>query len=150
MSIVRYRPLSILHALQDDMNKLFDNPVGAYGGDGSTVATSDWVPHIDIKEDASHFYVYADVPGVEPKDIQVSLENNVLSIKGERKINRETKEDNYSRVERFTGNFCRQFTLPDNIDAKGVKAKGKHGVLELSIPKVEKSQARLIEVEDES
>ena len=149
MAIIRYRPASVFGSLQEEMNRLFDNRLASVEDDKSSSALSTWRPHVDIKEDGVQYTVIADLPGVEPKDIKVSMENNVLTIQGERKSDLETKNHDYHRVERFSGSFYRQFTLPDNVDADKISAKGKNGILELSIPKAEKTTAKLISVEQE-
>ena len=100
------------------------------------MATSRWTPAVDIREDAEQFTITADIPGVEPKDIEVTMENGVLTIKGERKLEARDEGDNgYRRVERVYGGFYRRFTLPDTADAEAISAAGKHGVLEVTIPK---------------
>lgn len=146
MTLMRYQPWGLIGQIQDEMNKIFEQRLG---NDTSDVATSAWKPHVDIKELPEAFVVLADLPGVEPEKIKVSLEKGVLTIEGEREMEKRIEEDNFSRVERFSGKFHRQFTMPDNIDPDHIKAKSKHGVLELMIPKVEKGQSKLIEVESE-
>ena len=146
MSLMRYQPWGLLGQIQDEMNKIFEQRMH---DDNSDVATSAWKPHVDIKELPTAFQVTADLPGVEPDKIKVSLNKGVLTIEGERTEEKRTEESSYSRIERFSGKFCRQFTMPDNIDADNIKAKSKHGVLELTIPKIEKHQAKLIEVESD-
>ena len=150
MSIIRYQPSSLLHSLHDEMNRMFDQNWDLANFDKSTSATSQWKPHVDIKEDPDKFIVLADIPGVEPQDIQVSYENGALTIQGERKTEKSEEKENFSRLERFYGSFYRQFSLPDNINADAIKAKSKHGVLELTIPKVEKAQSKQIEVSGEN
>ena len=117
--------------------------------DLSNVETSQWSPRVDIKEEPHQFIITADLPGVEPKEIEISMENNVLSIKGVRNLIRKNKEENYSRVERFSGTFYRQFTLPDHVNADSIKAAGKHGVLEIIIPKKERHVPKKIKVHQE-
>ena len=95
------------------------------------------------------FVISADVPGVEPKDIEISMENNTLTIKGNRTLERKTKEEKYSRVERFSGTFYRQFTLPDHVNSEAIKAKGNHGVLEIIIPKKERHVPKRIRVHED-
>lgn len=99
------------------------------------VETSTWTPRVDVREEAERFVILADLPGIDPADIEVQMDKNVLTLKGERKS--ETKEDGakFTRVERRYGSFERRFTLPESADADGIRAAGKHGVLEISIPK---------------
>lgn len=137
-------PWSILRDMHGDLNQLFD-PDKMFA-DFTNNENERWLPKVDIKEDTNQFIITADLPGVNPKDIEISLENNVLSIKGNRHLVRNSKEENYSRVERFSGAFYRQFTLPDHVNNDGIKAHGKHGVLEILIPKKERHNPKKITV----
>jgi len=146
-AIVKYNPWSILRGIQGEVNQLFD--VDPNSGELPNMETSQWSPKVDIKEEASQFIITADLPGINPKDIEISMENNVLSIKGVRKLERNIKEDNYSRMERFSGSFYRQFTLPDHVNNEAIQAKGKHGVLEILIPKKERHVPKKISVQSD-
>jgi HSP20 family protein len=115
-------------------------------GDRSSIVTSNWAPAVDIKEEDERFVLKADIPGVDPKNIQITMDDGVLTIKGERKHESEEKANGYTRVERSYGTFYRRFSLPDTADAERVTAKGKDGVLEVVIPKHEKVQPRRITV----
>jgi HSP20 family protein len=108
--------------------------------------TSHWSPAVDVKEEADRFVILADLPGVDPKDIEVSMENGVLSIRGERKSEKEEDRDGFHRVERVRGTFYRRFSLPDTADSERIEAHGKDGVLEIAIPKQKKVQPRKITV----
>ena len=146
MLLTRYEPWSAMRQIQNEMSRMFDNAV-AGAEDGSSVATSRWTPAVDIREDANQFVITAYIPGVEPGDIEVTMENGVLTIKGERKLETRNEGDNgYRRVERVYGNFYRRFTLPDTADAEAISATGKHGVLVVTIPKRAALQPRRIEV----
>ncbi|HEX22284.1 MAG TPA: Hsp20/alpha crystallin family protein [Chromatiales bacterium] len=146
MTLVRYEPWNALQQLQREMNSLFDNRLPTEGENGN-VATSDWAPAVDIKEEDDRFLVLADIPGVDPEDIEVSMENGILSIKGERKSEHTEEKEGYKRIERSYGSFHRRFTLPESADPEGIKAKSKHGSLEIVIPKREAVQPRRISVE---
>jgi HSP20 family protein len=111
------------------------------------VVTSNWTPAVDIKEEDKRFVLYADLPGIDPKDIEITMDNGVLSIKGDRPFVQDPERAGYKRVERAYGNFYRRFSLPDTADPTGIKASGKNGVLEISIPKHERVQPRKITVE---
>jgi HSP20 family protein len=128
MSIVRFEPWSLV----DRMHR-----------DGSR----NWVPAVDIFEEAERFVVRADVPGVNPADIEVNMDNGVLSVTGERASEDRSEIDGVSRFERVSGRFQRRFTLPETADADGIKAKSSNGILEISIPKQAAAQARRITVE---
>ena len=147
MLLTRYEPWSALRHLQNEMGRVFDNAV-AGAEDGSNVVTSRWTPAVDIQEDNERFVITADVPGVEPNDIEVTMENGVLTIKGERKLEtrNEGGDNGYRRVERVYGSFYRRFTLPDTADAEAISANGKHGVLEVVIPKRAAVQPKRIAV----
>ena len=146
MLLTRYEPWSAMRQLQNEMSRVFDNAV-AGAEDGSNVVTSRWTPAVDIREDTGRFVLSADIPGVEPKDIEITMENGVLTIKGERKLETQGEGDNgHRRVERAYGGFYRRFTLPDTADAEAISANGKHGVLEVVIPKRAALQPKRIEV----
>lgn len=148
MNVVRYEPWGLLRRFNEDVNQLFSEsrnlPVGE--DDRSSIVTSNWSPAVDIKEEDERFVLKADIPGVDPKDIDVTMEDGVLTIKGERKHESEEEAEGYKRVERSYGSFYRRFSLPDTADAERVTAKGKDGVLEVFIPKQEKVQPRRIAV----
>mgnify|MGYP003574817281 CR=1 FL=1 len=138
--LTRYEPWSAVRQLQNEMNRAFGQALNDTD-DGSNVVTSGWMPAVDIREENEHFEICADVPGVDPEDIDVTMENGVLTIKGERKMKSTTDGDKgYRRVERAYGTFYRRFGLPDTADAENISAKGKNGVLEVVIPK--KSQIK--------
>jgi len=148
MNVVRYEPWGSLRRFQDGVNQLLSESRfgSAAEGDPSNIVTSTWTPAVDIKEEDEGFVLKADVPGVDPKDIEVTMDKGVLTVKGERKHELEEEADGYKRVERSYGTFHRRFSLPDSADAERVTAKGKDGVLEVFIPKHEKVQPRRITV----
>ena len=147
MSMIHYRPVSLLNELQKEMDGLFGRQLSTSGDNASHAAICDWSPAVDIKEESDRFVLIADIPGVEPKDIDVFMDGNSIVIKGNKVSESKQEDKGYSRVERFSGSFYRQFTLPDTANGSNIQAASKHGVLEITIPKVEKSQARRIEVE---
>ena len=143
MTLVRYRPWNMLNEMQQLLDR---GSQGTDIGDGSSVETSHWVPAVDIKEEPKQFIIKADLPGVDKNNIEISMENNVLTIKGERQDIKKEERENYSRVERTTGSFYRRFTLPNTADSEKIQAKSKHGVLEVTIPKKEVAVSRRIEI----
>ena len=146
MLLTRYEPWSAMRQLQNEMSRVFDNAV-AGAEDGSNVVTSRWTPAVDIREDAERFVIAADVPGVDPEKIELTMENGVLTIKGERTLEAKDEGDNgYRRVERVYGSFYRRFTLPDTAEAEAISANGRHGVLEVVIPKRAALQPKRIAV----
>lgn len=147
MAIRHYEPFHTLNQLQREVNRLFEvNPLWRTQ-DEADLATSDWIPAVDIKEDSDRFVIYADVPGVEAKDIEITLDNGTLTLKGHRESNKPEERQNYKRVERVRGSFLRRFTLPNTTDAAKVSARSQNGVLELVIPKSQQAQTRKITVE---
>ncbi|MDN5870916.1 MAG: Hsp20/alpha crystallin family protein [Nitrococcus sp.] len=148
MDLVRYRPGRFhMRDLSDEINQMFSSPLFDFVRDVSTVETSQWVPAVDIREEANRFLVEADIPGVNPEDIEVTMENGVLSIRGERKQESVSEDGGVRRVERSQGVFYRRFSLPDSADPDAIKARGSNGVLILEIGKREKALSRRIPVE---
>jgi HSP20 family protein len=145
MALVRYEPWGMLNQLRREMDRMFET--GTEGEEGSAIATSDWIPAVDIKETEKAFILHADVPGVDAKDIDVHMENGILTIKGERETEKKEEREGYKRVERQFGAFYRRFSLPDTADADKISAKCKNGVVEITIPKKEAVQPRKITVQ---
>ena len=145
MSLMVRDPWQMLDQWRREMDQVLGgHPVAR--DDATRVVGSDWTPLVDIKEEADHFVLYADIPGVQPEDIEVSMENGVLTIRGERRHESEESTEGYKRLERQHGVFIRRFALPDSVDAEHIAASGKHGVLEVVLPKAQKQQPRKIEV----
>ena len=141
MSIVRYDPWSLL-----DLRKLFDSPF-TKREEESFPALSHWTPSVDIKTEEKQYLIYVDIPGVEPDDIEVFVEQNALVIKGERHTESEEKKEGYSRIERSCGSFYRRFTLPNDANGDKIDAHSKNGVLEIAIPKKKEKEAEKKRVE---
>ncbi len=149
MALVRYEPWNLLDRLQREFN--LHNLLDPYareveGEDNSNVVTSHWRPAVDIKEEEDRFVIYADLPGVDPEDIEITMEQGVLTLKGERSEETTKEREGYKRVERVNGSFYRRFSLPDIADAERIEAKGKNGVLEITLPKQEKAKPKRITV----
>jgi len=145
MALVRYEPWNAMDQLRKEMDRLFDT--GANQGN-SNVVTSDWSPAVDVKETDTAFVIAADIPGVDPKDIDVHMENGLLTIKGQRESEKKEEREGYKRIERSYGSFYRRFSLPDTANADKINAKSKNGVLEVTIPKHDKVQPRKIAVQE--
>lgn len=145
MSIIRWKPFHEAEVLQREMNRFFSD---YWGGrtPAEEVITGSWTPAVDIFEDADHFQVAVALPGLTQSDVKVNIENNVLTISGERKLENEDKRDKYTRIEQFYGSFTRTFTLPNTIDAGKVEAKMDKGVLLVTLPRREETKPRAIEV----
>ncbi|MFE0502581.1 Hsp20/alpha crystallin family protein [Lysobacter soli] len=127
-------------------DRLFEGSLFQNTADESSVVTSQWVPRVDIKEEADRFLLYADIPGVDPQDIEVQMDRGLLTIKGERREEKVHETERYSRIERRHGLFHRRFALPDSADPDGITASGHNGVLTISIPKRPESTPRRIQV----
>jgi len=144
MSLVHYQPWNSIEQLRNEMGRLLEGHPSSE--EGSSIATSDWVPAVDIKETDKEFLIHADIPGVDPNNIDVHMEDGMLTIKGERESERKEDREGYKRVERQHGTFYRRFSLPDTANADKISAKSNNGVLDITIPKQEKAQPRKIEV----
>jgi HSP20 family protein len=146
MALIRWDPGRELTSLQSEMNRLFnaffDAPTGA--GNGGTLRR--WVPAMDLVETDEHFVLKADLPGLTEEDVNVELEDNVLTVSGERKAEHEDRREGYYRVERASGQFARSLTLPEGVNADAVEASFDKGVLEVRIPKPEERKPRRVSI----
>lgn len=145
MALMRYEPLNLLNQLQREVNRLFET--SRLGDEETGHMLADWVPAVDIKEEPAQFVIHADLPGVDIKDIEITLENGVLTLKGQRAAEKKEETQQYRRIERVRGTFLRRFSLPDAVDAEKVAARCKDGVLEVVVPKREAAQPRRIAIE---
>ncbi|WP_419419788.1 Hsp20/alpha crystallin family protein [Legionella sp. D16C41] len=136
-------------SLYRDFNSLWDNFLRGQQDDSSFVTTSTWAPSVDIKEEKNQFVVIADIPGVNKEDIHISLENNLLTIQGERHFDKTEERNGYTRVERAQGQFYRRFSLPQTVDDAKISAKYKQGVLEVIIPKKKAALEKKIDIKVE-
>ena len=149
MALIRWEPVRELNTLQNEMNRLFntffDGPAPAAGGGQGTPARR-WVPAMDLVETADDFVLRADLPGLTEQDVHIELEDNVLTISGERKSEHEQSREGYYRVERASGSFSRSLTLPEGVNAEGIQASFNNGVLEVRIPKPEQHKPRKVQI----
>src|SRR5580704_11391148 len=143
--LTRFQPFHQLPTLQDRINRVFRESYGSEGSDES-LTTSSFAPAVDVYEDEHTVTLKIEVPGIDEKDIDVRLENNTLTVHGERKIEKEEKEENYRRVERQYGSFTRTFTLPTTVDQETVKADYEKGVLKIALPKKAEAKPKQIKV----
>lgn len=149
MAIVRWEPFRDLLSLQDRMNRLFDESYRSTQrgtSDDEWALGGSWAPAVDIYEQGNDIVLKAELPGVDPKDVDIRLENNVLSLRGQRKLEGEVKRENYHRVERSYGAFSRSFTLPTVVDQASIKAEFKDGMLQVTLPKREEAKPKQIQV----
>jgi len=147
MAVIRWEPARELQAIQQEMNRLFGSAFDVQGNGTNGGAASRWIPPMDVVEDEEHFVVRADLPGVEEGDVNVELEDNVLTISGERRSDAEERKDGYRRVERAYGSFSRSLTLPEGIDPEAISASFSKGVLEVRIPKPEQRKPRKVAID---
>ena len=145
MAIVRYEPWAVVNRLHQSLDQFFNETLSA--PEASSSPSVAWVPRVDIHEEKDRFVVLADVPGVEPKDIDVTAENGVLTVRGERRSEKRETDNGYERVERVSGTFLRRFTLPEGADTESIKARQTNGVLEVTIPKAPAVQPRRISID---
>jgi HSP20 family protein len=142
-AIARWEPFRSVSTLQDQVNRLFHEGFERAGEESSLSA---WAPAVDIYETEHELVVKADLPDVDPKDLDIRVENNLLTIRGERKFEKKVSEENYLRVERSYGSFARSFTLANTVNSEAIKADYQNGVLTLSIPKREEAKPKQIKV----
>lgn len=143
MTITRWDPFRELTSLQDRMNRLFQEQ---YGGRDEELTTSAFAPPVDIYEDEHNLTLKLEVPGIEEKDIDIRVENNVLTVRGERKLEKEEKEENFHRVERRYGSFVRAFTLPNTVDTDAARASYDKGVLKITLAKRAEAKPKQIKI----
>jgi HSP20 family protein len=145
MAITRWDPFRDLNLLQGRMNRLFEDAGRGWNGE-EPAATTSWSPSVDIYETENEIIVKAELPGIDRKDITLNLENNVLTLKGERKFEKETKQDSYHRIERSYGTFSRAFSIPATVDDDKIRADYKDGVLTISLPKKDQLKLKQIKI----
>lgn len=147
MALIRWDPFREMSALQERMNRLFSDVRAQAPVRGEEIVQGAWIPAVDIFETNEAIVLKAELPGITAQDISVEVKDNTLTLKGEKKFEKEVKEENYHRVERSYGSFQRAFTLPGTIHQEKVKAKFKDGILEITLPKVEEDKPKQVKVE---
>ncbi|WP_421622114.1 Hsp20/alpha crystallin family protein [Alkalilimnicola ehrlichii] len=150
MAIMRYDPWSTLRQIQSDLDRMFGQRGMMTAGEGENAESAgQWLPAVDISEDDKAYHIHADLPGVAPEDIEISMDQGVLSIKGSRESESTESEEGWKRVERARGTFYRRFALPESVDADNIAARSRNGVLEITVPKKVAPPAQRIEVKSE-
>jgi HSP20 family protein len=142
-TIARWEPFRGVSTLQEQINRLLND---TFDRSGESASLSAWAPAVDIFETEHELVVKADLPEVDPKDLDIRVENNILTLRGERKFEKKVNEDNYLRVERSYGSFARSFTLANTVNSEAIKADYQNGVLTLTIPKREEAKPKQIKV----
>jgi HSP20 family protein len=146
MALVRWEPARELNTLQQEMNRLFNTFFDAPQTGGSGGGTRRWVPPMDLVETDGHFVLRADLPGLSEGDVDIEVQENVLTLSGERRFEHDVKKDGFYRLERGAGQFSRSLTLPEGVDADAIAASFDKGVLEVRIPKPEQRKPRRVEI----
>jgi len=152
MAIIKRRPLELwepfreIRTLQDRVNRLFESAFGYPVRTETPLLREGWLPPVDIHEDSNNIYLKAELPGIKKEELNIAVEGDTLTIKGEKKHESEVKEEQFHVMERTYGSFSRSFSLPTNVDAGKVRADYKDGVLTLTLPKKEESKPKKIEV----
>jgi len=148
MAIVRWEPFRELVTVQDRMNRIFDDAFRGYrgGSEDDWALGGAWAPAVDIYEHEGNLVLKAELPGIDPKDVDVRVENNLLTLRGERKFESDVKRESYHRVERAYGSFSRSFTLPNVVDTGKIKAEFKDGVLRVTLPQREEAKPKQISI----
>jgi HSP20 family protein len=148
MAIVRWEPFRELLSTQDRFNQLFNQTFSqAFGKEGQELASRNWAPAVDIYETDHNLVIKTELPGIDPKDVEVRVENNTLVLQGERKFEKNTSEENYHRVERSYGTFSRSFTLPSSVNTENAQAEYKDGILTLTLAKREEAKPKTIKIQ---
>ena len=151
MNTLLREPSSLFNRMQEDFNQMtrwMGERFPSWLEEDSNIATSDWMPSVDIQEKDDKFVIEADIPGVDPKDIEVSMDQGMLSIRGERKTESKTEKNGYRRVECNHGIFHRRFSLPLSANPEKISAKGKNGVLQITVDKRETTKPKRIKVSE--
>jgi HSP20 family protein len=147
MNITRFEPWSLFDVMQRDLDRMAGRRMAYTDREDNGHSVADWVPAVDIVEEKDRFVLRADVPGVKPEDIDVNMENGVLSVSGQRAEEATEEAEGVRRIERISGRFFRRFTLPETANAEAISAKSANGILEVVIPKQAEVKARRITVE---
>ncbi len=147
MALIRWDPFREMSALQERMNRLLSDyrtrsPLGE-----EEMAQGSWIPAVDIYETMDSIVINVELPGVSKEDMSIEVKENTLTIKGEKKLEKDVKEENYHRMERTYGSFMRAFTLPGTVSQEKVKAKFRDGILEIVLPKAEEAKPKQIKVD---
>jgi len=147
MALIRWEPVRELNTIQNEMNRLFNNFFESPTPGNSGTQLRRWLPAMDLVETDADYVLRADLPGLSEEDVKIELEDNVLTISGERKAEHEERKEGYYRVERASGSFARSLTLPEGVDPAGVSANFDRGVLEVRIPKPEERKPRKVAIQ---
>lgn len=146
MAITKWDPFRDIMVLRDRMNRLFEDLVSSPKFEESDIIQSTWSPAVDIYETENELVLTAELPGVDEKDVEIKVEDNTLSLRGERKFEKETREENYHRIERAYGSFYRSFSLPNYVDQEKISAEYENGLLKVRMPKKPEVKPRKVKI----
>ncbi|MGB4703483.1 MAG: Hsp20/alpha crystallin family protein [Candidatus Saccharicenans sp.] len=146
MAITRWDPFRDIMTLRDRMNRLFEDLMSTPKLEESEIIQSTWSPAVDIYETENELVLTAELPGIDEKDVEIKIEDNTLTLKGERKFEKETREENYHRIERAYGSFYRSFSLPNYIDQDKISAEFENGLLKIHMPKRPEVKPRKVKI----
>jgi HSP20 family protein len=146
MALIRWEPVAELNTIQNEMNRLFNTLFDQPAATAANGNSRRWIPAMDLVETDDHYVLRADLPGLSDDDVNIQLEDNVLTISGERNAQHETEQQSNYRLERAFGSFARSLTLPEGVDPGGVQANFDRGVLEIGIPKPEQKRPRQVQI----
>ena len=147
MALLKWDPFKDLLTIQERMNRLFDETLSKVRLSDQDIRGGGWSPPVDINETEEFIILRAELPGMDKKDIEVEANDNILTLKGERRFEKNVQEENYHRMERSYGNFHRVFTLPYKVNEEGIKARYRNGILEIVLMKVQEQKPKYIKVE---
>lgn len=147
MAVIRWTPFRELSTMQERVNKLFEDVMKSPYRTDEGLGVSAWAPAVDIYETDKEIVMKAELPEMQEKDIDIKVEESILSLSGERRMEKEVKEENYHRIERSYGSFHRSFSLPRTVDREGIKASYKDGVLKVILPKKEEIKPKQIKID---
>ncbi|MBM3295042.1 MAG: Hsp20/alpha crystallin family protein [Candidatus Aminicenantes bacterium] len=145
MAIIRWDPFRDMVTLRERMNRMFED-VFSGRTDDKEITASTWAPAVDIYETENDLVLSAEIPGLQEKDVEIKVEDNTLTLKGERRLEKETKEENYHRIERSYGSFYRAFTIPNSVDSERIQAEHENGVLRIVMPKRQELKPRTVKI----
>jgi len=147
MSLVKWDPFRELESVSDHLNRIFGRSLTKSDMGKEMLTLNDWTPSVDISENASAYLIKGEIPGVKKEDVKVNIQNGMLTIQGERKMEKEEEGKKYHRIERCYGSFLRSFQIPDDADENAIKAEFKDGMINVTLPKSEKAKPKAINVE---
>lgn len=146
MSLIKWSPFQELEEISTRLNRIFGRVPARTEADNEMLSVADWMPSVDISETDTTYLIKGEIPGVKKEDVKVTVQNGLLTIQGERKLEKEEKDKKYHRIECSYGSFMRSFRIPEDADENRVKAEFKDGMLNVSLPKIEKAKSKAINV----